>query len=121
MIKRPAAFRDSVPYAAGATEMAMQIDICAVLAAIALSSAATAASERDRGDCSGNDPALTIGGCAPVIEDASESDSNRAFALCIALAYIASGDNDRAIPTNLTWCCGYLARARSGQQTGATE
>jgi tetratricopeptide (TPR) repeat protein len=79
--------------------MGMRIDIliCTVLAAIALSSPATTASERDRGDCSGNDPALMIRGCTQVIEDASESDSNRALALYRGLAYVARGDNDRAI------------------------
>jgi tetratricopeptide (TPR) repeat protein len=78
----------------------MRIDIlsCTVLAAIALSSPATTASERDRGNCSGNDPALMIRGCTQVIEDASESDSNRALALHMrGLAYVARGDNDRAI------------------------
>ncbi len=39
-----------------------------------------------------------IHGCTQVIEDASESDSNRALALYMrGLAYVARGDNDRAI------------------------
>ena len=38
-----------------------------------------------------------IRGCTQVIEDASESDSNRALALYRGLAYVARGDNDRAI------------------------
>lgn len=78
--------------------MRIDILICTVLAAIVLSSPATTASERDRDDCSGNDPALMIRGCTQVIEDASESDSNRALALHMrGLAYVARGDNDRAI------------------------
>jgi hypothetical protein len=70
--------------------MRIDISICAVPAAIALSSPATAAGERDRGDCSGNDPALMIRGCTQVIEDASEGDLNRALALYMrGLAYVA--------------------------------
>ena len=39
-----------------------------------------------------------IRGCTQVIEDASESNSNRALALYMrGLAYVARGDNDRAI------------------------
>jgi len=102
MIKRPAAFWGFSSWTTRLARqgMGMRIDIliCTVLAAIVLSSPATTASERDRDDCSGNDPALMIRGCTQVIEDASESDSNRALALHMrGLAYVARGDNDRAI------------------------
>jgi tetratricopeptide (TPR) repeat protein len=78
----------------------MRIDIVigAVLAAITLLSPAMAASERDRRDCGGDDPARMIRGCTQVIEDASESLSNRALALYMrGLAYVTKGDPDRAI------------------------
>lgn len=57
-----------------------------------------AASEGDRSDCQGDDPARMIRGCTRVIEDATESPSDRALALHMrGLAFVAKGDIDRAI------------------------
>jgi lipoprotein NlpI len=78
--------------------MRIDLSICAVLAAMLLASPATAASDRDRSDCNGDDPAVMIRGCTQVIEDASESASDRVLALYMrGLAYVAKGDVDRAI------------------------
>jgi lipoprotein NlpI len=72
--------------------------IHAVLAAAALSMPAVAASERDRWDCHGRDPARMVAGCTRVIEDPGETAQERAFALYMrGLAYVAKGDPDRAI------------------------
>lgn len=63
-----------------------------------LAAPALAASERDRSDCQGTDPARMIRGCSRVIEDKGEAPQQRALALYMrGIANMARGDADRAL------------------------
>jgi lipoprotein NlpI len=59
---------------------------------------ALAASQRDWNDCKADDPDRRIAGCARILQDRSETGSNRIDAhINRAIAYKAKGDLDRAI------------------------
>jgi tetratricopeptide (TPR) repeat protein len=63
-----------------------------------LTSPATAASQRDRDDCTADDPGRSIAGCTRILQGRGETAQNRAVAhYNRGNAWRATGDNDRAI------------------------
>jgi tetratricopeptide (TPR) repeat protein len=78
--------------------MRRDILICAVVAATVLSWPALAASQLDRADCAADEPSRKISGCTQIIQDVTETATNRALAFYMrGFAYTAKGNFDGAI------------------------